>query len=234
MKALIVYHLIAYIKSYNFVAPMSIFIMILVVNYSIYPNPVLASYGATAIYLYIIAAWISLRFFHTEDIVQQQVTILHAGNDKKYFCSMYLAAGCIVALLAFVSIFYPLVFGMFSKQVTLQELGIGFATHCLLGMVAITLSGVFSRAIIAKKINSWLGLSFMLIVSIASLGLEQLIPGYWKYILFILPPVSEMALLMREPLDLHGIFCVYLWTVAYIGVMVAAFFIIYRRKKKFS
>ncbi|NBJ71181.1 MULTISPECIES: hypothetical protein [Clostridia] len=233
MKALIVYHLIAYMKSYNYVPPMSIFIMILVVNYSIYPNPVLASYGMTAIYLYIIAAWISLRFFHTEDMIQQQVTILHAGNDRKYFCSMYLAAGCIVVLLAFISIVYPIVFRMFSKQVTLQELGIGFATHCLLGMVAIALSGVFSRAIIANKINSWLGISLMLLVSIASLGLEQLIPGYWKYILFVLPPVSELALLMRDPLDLHGIFRVYLWTMAYTGVVVAVFFIIYRRKKKF-
>lgn len=234
MKALIVYHLIAYMKSYNYVAPMSIFMTSLIVNYAIQPNPVLASYGVTAIYLYIITAWLSLRFFHTEDIVQQQVTILHAGNDKKYLFSMYLAAGCIVSLLAFISIFYPIIFGMFSKQVTLQEVGIGFVTHCLLGMVAITLSGVFSRVIITNKVNSWLGLSFILIVSIVSLGLEQLIPGYWKYILFVLPPVSELALLMRAPLDLHAIFGVYLWIVVYISGMIALFLMIYRRKKKFS
>lgn len=50
MRSLMAYHLISYIKSYNYVAPMSFFIIILVVNYAIYPNPVLASYGVTSIY----------------------------------------------------------------------------------------------------------------------------------------------------------------------------------------
>lgn len=234
MRSLMAYHLISYIKSYNYVAPMSFFIIILVVNYSIYPNPVLASYGVTSIYLYIIAAWITVRFFHTEDLVQQQITMLHAKNEMRYFCSKYVTASSFVVLLALISTSYPIVCGMFSKNPTVLEITVGFFTHFLLGLVAVTISVLFSRILLNKKINSWLGLSLVLVISIVSLGVETLLPGYWKYILLVLPPVSKLALLMKEPLDSTRLLLIYLWIFLYAAVMVGLFAILYRHKKKFS
>lgn len=234
MKALITYQLRDYLRSYNYVAPFSVFIIMLTVNYAFYPNPVLSSYGVTAIYLYIITAWITVTFFHTEDSIQQGITIIHTGSENKYFVSKYLSLLFITIVCAVISVVYPVVFGMFSEQVTIESLTIGFLTHLLLGVLAISIGALFTRNIVETKSNQWLGIILVLVVSISSLGIQQLLPPSWEYLLLLIPPISEVIVQMNDSLNVHDILIMYGWNIGYSSCLIILFFIIYQRKKRYK
>ncbi|MGX4668959.1 ABC transporter permease [Cerasibacillus sp. JNUCC 74] len=234
MKALITYQLRDYLKSYNYVAPFSVFIIMLIVNYAFYPNPVLASYGVTAIYLYILTAWVTVTFFHTEDSIQEGITIIHTGSENKFFVSKYLSLLFITIVFAVISVVYPVVFGMFSEQVTIESLTIGFLTHLLLGVLAISIGALFTRNIVETKSNQWLGIILVLVVSISSLGIQQLLPPSWEYLLLLIPPISEVIVQMNDSLNVNDILIMYGWSIGYSSCLIILFFIIYQRKKRYK
>lgn len=103
MRALISYYVLDYIKSYRYVPPLSIYVITLLVNYTYRPNPVLSSMAVTAVYLFLLMAWFTLSFFHTEDPTQQQLTTLHAKNKSKMFLSKYMTMFLCVIVLSTVS-----------------------------------------------------------------------------------------------------------------------------------
>lgn len=230
MKALIV---LDYIKSYRYVPPASIFLIMLVVNYTYAPNPILSSYALTAIYLFFITAWLTLSFFHTEDSVQQNLTILHAKSKMKYFLSKYFTMFLFVLILAVVSVVYPIVFHMFGEPVTSDELIIGFLSHLLLGVLSVSISVLFTRNIVMKLSNAWLGVSLALVVSLTSIGLKSVLPAVFQPVICVLPPVPGIIGLMEEK-NIQDFYLefgfVYLWLCMYSCVLIALFLLIDKKK----
>lgn len=230
MKSLIVYHLRDYLRSYNYIPPICVYIITLVANYTYRPNPMLSSYGVTAIYLYFIVAWITISFFHTEDPVQQKLTILHAKSKTKYFMSKYFTAFLMVFVLSLVSVCYPIVANMFGSPITAWKLMIGILTHVLLGILAVSISVLFTRNLVEKSSTSWLGVMFALVVTIASVGVKEVLPGIWKNIILILPPVPELSGLMGESVPSFEIFFVYIWLCVYTFVLIILFLFMKNRR----
>ncbi|GMK37054.1 hypothetical protein PCCS19_01070 [Paenibacillus sp. CCS19] len=75
---LTVYQLQLFLSSYRYFAPITFYLIIIVWIYSVVPNPVMGSYSATAVLLYLFASWLGLNFFFSEPQIQQTLTVILA------------------------------------------------------------------------------------------------------------------------------------------------------------
>jgi len=227
MKALINYHFLDYIKSYRYVPPLTIYLVLLIVNYTYKPNPVLSSLAVTALYLFLVMAWFTLSFFHTEDPDQQRLTTFHAKSKIKMFLSKYMMMFLCVIILSAISVTYPVVFNMFKEDVTIFKLIIGFLNHFFLGVLSVSITALFTRNITKNPGTSWLSVSFVLLISIASSGIREVLPSFLQWIVWTLPPVPHLMSLM-ETTNVSAIFLevslIYLWLVIYSVVLILLFF----------
>lgn len=87
IKSLMIYFFKDYKRSNKYIAPLLTYMILMGVVYAVKPCYVMTSYTATCIIIYIIAAWIAVTFVDSEDIVQQQLTILHF-KKKMYIISV--------------------------------------------------------------------------------------------------------------------------------------------------
>lgn len=101
MKGLIGYFLHSYTVSQRFFGPVAGVIIAVLILYSYKPNPVMSSYSATAVFLFIACAWLGLSFLNHEQAVQKQVVIVQAPQcpplqyrRSTYNGLAYAAAGC--------------------------------------------------------------------------------------------------------------------------------------------
>nr|WP_144921905.1 hypothetical protein [Paenibacillus bovis] len=60
MLELIKYSLHDYVRSHKYFAPISTYIILIIVFYTYKPNPVLDSYAVTASMLYVVSAWLCI------------------------------------------------------------------------------------------------------------------------------------------------------------------------------
>ncbi|GGJ99966.1 ABC transporter permease [Lentibacillus kapialis] len=227
MKALISYYFLDYIKSYRYVPPLTIYLVALFLNYTYKPNPVLSSTAVTALYLFLLMVWFTLSFFHTEDPTQQHLTILHAKSKVKMFLSKYMTMFLCVIVLSVFSVAYPVVFGMFGADISILKLIIGVLNHFFLGVLSVSMAALFTREIIKNPGTGWLGVSFVLLVSIASTGLRHALPNFLQWTVWVLPPVPHLMSLM-EGSNVASIFpaigFVYLWLGGYSAVLILLYF----------
>lgn len=100
MKGLIGYFLHSYTVSQRFFGPVAGVIIAVLILYSYKPNPVMSSYSATAVFLFIACAWLGLSFLNHEQAVQKQVVIVQLRSARRYSMGAayngpaYAAAGC--------------------------------------------------------------------------------------------------------------------------------------------
>lgn len=127
---------------------------------------------------------------------------------------------------------YPVIFNMFGASVSFAQLIIGFLSHVFLGVLSVSIAALFTRNITKNPGTGWLGVSFVLLISIASAGLRHPLPDNLQWIVWILPPVPQLMSLM-EGSSVASIFpaivFVYLWLVGYVAVLILLFFWIQHR-----
>ena len=80
MFALIRYHFLDYTKSYKYIPLIAMYCISLLFVYTYKPTPIVPTYLETALALYLLSAWITVTIFHTQDPVQEQITISHTNN----------------------------------------------------------------------------------------------------------------------------------------------------------
>ena len=108
MFALIRYHFLDYTKSYKYVPPIAMYFVSLLFVYTYKPTPIVPTYLETALALYLLSAWITVTIFHTEDPVQEQITISHTNNISALYVGKYITALLICTVLSFISVIYQL------------------------------------------------------------------------------------------------------------------------------
>lgn len=188
IKSLMIYFFKDYKRSNKYIAPLLTYMILMGVVYAVKPCYVMTSYTATCIIIYIIAAWIAVTFVDSEDIVQQQLTILHFKKENVYYFSKIVFVYFFILILSVITIFYPILLGCFIRKIYISDIVIAFMSHAVIGLLGTALGSLFNCRIIKDKKIVVLFLSFILLVSVIRSPLVQALPLF-KWITVILPPV---------------------------------------------
>jgi hypothetical protein len=192
MRALITYLLKDFFRSYRYFVPSLFYLIFVVWMYTLVPNPVMPSYATTSIILYLISSWLTMNFLTSEPNVQQQITLLHSRSKRLYAISRITAIWMITLAFAVFAVVYPLFRGAFDQQATWLQLMVALYGHLLLALMGIGSASLFHSLFRLKFIYSLGGLLIFLVVSIAAGGMAERLPEQITFVLWLLPPASEV------------------------------------------
>lgn len=198
MKALIKYSLHDYLRSHKYFPPISTFIIVIFVFYSYKPNPIIDSYAVTATILYIISAWLCMNVLALDPPVQRRLMILHIGGKYRYYISKLMTVLFISIILSAYAFVYPIIFNMFNESVTLTIGLVSFVNHLFLSILGIAIACLFSKVITESVVNSYGGLALTIVISLAALGVHDVLPFYLKNIVWIIPPATSTQVLLSN------------------------------------
>ncbi|WP_050183451.1 hypothetical protein [Domibacillus robiginosus] len=235
MTGLLRYHWSSYIRSHRYIPPLTLFILTLVVNYAYKPNPIIASYSFTALMLFLLMGWFTITIFHAEDMGQQQITLMHAKSQTLYHVSLIFVCLFIAFCLSVLSTAYPIVFDTFGASVSPIHGLLGFLAHFSLATLSISLCVLFTRGIVRKKENTWWGVLFVLVLSIAVVTLKKSILP--EAFIWFMPPLHLSLDMMSVEDTITSIPSLFYWQFGWIflygAVVIGLFFILLRKKQAF-
>lgn len=225
MFALIRYHFLDYTKSYKYIPPIAMYCISLLFVYTYKPIPIVPTYLETALALYLLSAWITITIFHTEDPVQEQITISHTNNISALYVGKYITALLICTVLSFISIIYPIILQMFNEKMTASLFLVGFLAHMSFSILGTSIATLFTRNIIQKASTAWLSLTFILLMTIASIRLK-------KEVLWFLPPVESFLMLGQYKYNIltHTLWLT-AWAIVYSFLLLTLFLCLIRKKR---
>ncbi|QWG30158.1 ABC transporter permease [Bacillus mycoides] len=225
MFALIRYHFLDYTKSYKYIPPIAMYCISLLFVYTYKPTPIVPTYLETALALYLLSAWITITIFHTEDPVQEQITISHTNNISALYVGKYITALLICTVLSFISIIYPIILQMFNEKMTASLFLVGFLAHMSFSILGISIATLFTRNIIQKASTAWLSLTFILLMTIASIHFKT-------ELLWVLPPIESFLMLGQYKYNIltHTLWLT-AWAIVYSFLLLTLFLFLIRKKR---
>lgn len=186
-KYLMLYFFKDYKRSYKYIAPLLIYIIIISAMYSNKPAYVMSSYAVTCIFVYAISAWLSFGFVDNEYSVQQQLTILHVKNENIYYLCKILFMWIFIIILDVFAVYYPILNGAFIRKVVISDIIITLISHAIVGFLGVTVGSLFSSRLVKDRKMAILFLNLLIIVSTMEKPIVQSFP-FLKWIGVILPP----------------------------------------------
>lgn len=187
-KYLMLYFFQDYKRSYKYTAPLLVYIILIAVMYSNKPAYVMSSYVVTCIFIYAISAWLSMGFIDTEDIVQQQLTILHIKNQNIYYLCKLLFMWFFILILDVLAVYYPILNGAFIRKIVASDIIIALISHAIVGFLGIILGSLFNSRLIKDRKMAILFLNVIIIASTVQKPIVQLFP-FLKWVGVAFPPV---------------------------------------------
>jgi hypothetical protein len=193
--------------------------------YTYKPTPIVPTYLETALALYLLSAWITITIFHTEDPIQEQITISHTNNISTLYVGKYITALLICTVLSFISVIYPIILQMFNEEMRISLFLVGFLAHMSFSILGISIATLFTRNIIPKASTAWLSLTFILLITIASIRLK-------KELLWFLPPVESFLTLGQYKYNIltHTLWLT-AWAIVYSFLLLTIFLFVVRKKR---
>ncbi|WPC43965.1 hypothetical protein [Clostridium sp. JS66] len=190
-KYLMLYFFQDYKRSYKYIAPLLVYIVLISAMYSNKPAYVMSSYAVTCICIYAISAWLSFGFIDNEYVVQQQLTILHIKNENIYYLCKVLFMWSFILILDIFTVYYPILNGAFIRKVVISDIIIALISHAIVGFLGITVGSLFSSRLVKDRKMAILFLNLLIIVSTMEKPIVQSFP-FLKWIGVILPPAYLM------------------------------------------
>ncbi len=226
MRALIHYFFFTYIRTHRYVPPMSLFLMMLIVNYHYVPNPILDSYSFTALLLFFVMGWVTITIMHAEDEGQKQITLIHTKNKRNYYFALIINCMIVGLILSLLAVAYPLVIHAFNSELHLVHIACGFLAHLSLAILSIALSIFFTRDTVKSNINSWWGVISILVVTLvlAVARVEFLRTGF---ISWLVPPLRFSMEIMSVGDDISSIPAQAYWQFGWIFIYSLIFMLLF-------
>jgi len=187
---LVNYQLLQFSRSYRYFTPMALYLIVLIWIYSIIPNPVMSSYAATAIILYLISSWLGLNFYFVEPEVQQQLTIMHARSSIHYYWSRMLTAWITTIPLSLAAVYFPMIRGAFKRHVSIGESLFVLYGHLILALLGVVLAAFLYEWFGNRFISTIGGLLLLLTLSVCSSVIGEALPAWLRPLAWLLPPAG--------------------------------------------
>ncbi|WP_340023976.1 hypothetical protein MHI24_02435 [Paenibacillus sp. FSL K6-1096] len=221
MRGLIGYFLRSYSVSQRYFGPVAGMIIAVLILYSYKPNPVMSSYSATAVIVYIGSAWLGLSFLNHEHAVQKQVAIVQLRSARRYSLGAILTLILLVLLLALAIVLYPVVTGSFNESAGLQRILLAYTGHVLLGILGITISLYLQSSWVPRRSYAAGLLLIVLILSVSAGKVAEIVPE--PLVQVLLPPVYPVMdkLMNADALTVWPVLAAYSHALAYICLLAA-------------
>lgn len=226
MKHLITYSLHDYLRSHKYFPPTCMFIVLIFVFYTYKPNPVIDSYAVTALMVYVISAWLCISVLSLDPPRQAEIFVLQLGSWNRYYLGKLLTVFILSVVLTTYVILYPILFNMFEEPVTATTGLVAFMNHLFSGILGISVASLFSKVITKSAVNSFGGLSLVIVVSLAALGISGMLPSSLNQLVWIIPPATatQGPLYNWNGEDLQGLpMFPFIWIIIYSFLLVILF-----------
>lgn len=197
-KHLILYLIRDFSRSHRYIPSLLTFVIFIGLFYTYAPNPIMGSYAATSVLLFLIASWLAYGFFASQEQVQEQITILRLGSAKKYYAGVLCSVVLLVVLLDLYSILYPIIFNKFDKPATWEHVTVAFAAHFGLALLGTSFAALFNSRLEAKMGHAIGGILALIAISFSQGKLGELLPPGIQWMTWLLPPAfPAMDMLMN-------------------------------------
>ncbi len=115
---------------------------------------------------------------------------------------------------------------MFNEKMTVSLFLVGFLAHMSFSILGISIATLFTRNIIPKASTAWLSLTFILLITIASIRFK-------KELLWFLPPIESFLMLGQNKFNIltHTLWLT-AWAIVY-SFLLLTLFLFYRSQKTF-
>ena len=226
MNGLIRYFFMTYIRTHRYVPPVTLFIMMLIINYTYIPNPIMDSYSFTSLLLFFIMGWVTITIVHAEDEGQKQITLIHSKNKRNYYFALII--NCIVVgfILSIIAVAYPLVINAFTPELHVIHILFGFLAHFSIATLSIALSIFFTRELVKTNINSWWGVVSILVFTLVLPIVKEKFFNI-ELINWFIPPLRFSLEIMSVGDDITSISKLAYWQFGWIFIYSAILMVIF-------
>lgn len=223
--ALIAYMLRSYTQSQRFFAPLAGIVIAVLVLYSYKPNPVMNSYAATSVIMFIGCACMGLSFLNHEHAVQRQVVIVHLRSVRAYAVGGILTLTSLLVLLGIMIVLYPLLTGQFQEAVGIYRLMLALVGHGLLGLLGIAIALYLQSSWVQKRAHATGLMLGIIILSVGGTQISNQLPGPLTSVVLLLPPVAPVmnALMNADSLPGSHIMVVFAQVCLYIAILITIY-----------
>lgn len=191
MFAFIRYQLISYIRSFRFIAPITIFLAWVFITYAYKNIPIMSSYATTSVALYIVMTWIGMNVFSLEDESEKHILFINLGGKQKYFLGKWAVCFIFIFLLFLFSHFYPILTDSFREEVSPAHHMLSFYCHVFLGLFGVFIGSLFSATRFSRTRHAWLMTALVIVFTIAEPAIIKSMPYLqWGFVIF--PPVTKV------------------------------------------
>ncbi|WP_379126759.1 hypothetical protein [Paenibacillus sp. sgz500958] len=232
MISLMSYLLKSYTRSQRYFGPLAGVVIAVLVLYSYKPNPIMNSYSATAVILFICCAAMGLSFLNHEQPVQRQVVIVHLRSARKHSIGAILSLLLVTLILDILIVIYPIATEQFPGPVGGYRLMLALVGHALLGLLGIAIS-LFLQSSWVSKASYATGLMLaVIILSIGGTQISDVLHGPLIPLRFLLPPVAPLmnALMDGDTRPFSAMLATFFQTGLYSAVLITVY--LYRTGKK--
>lgn len=186
-KVLMSYFFKQYLRSNKYIAPLLFYVASIAFTYAQKPVYVMTSYMFTCVFIYFCAAWFMYSFTNSEEIVQQQLIILHIKKENYYYICRAIFIWIFVIILSVITVLYPVIGGFFIRKIYPLDIAAALLGHVIIGLLGISTALLFDGRIIKSGKLRFLYLVGVLIVSVIQVPLSVQYP-FVKWITIVFPP----------------------------------------------
>jgi hypothetical protein len=157
-------------RSRRFVAPLLLLAAGVIVLYAQPPNPVLATAGTVAAFLFPAHCWLAFTYFNSQSAPDRHVLAATVGG-RAYVSGRMLAAGALMLIVSLAGLLVPLAFGAFERTPTLAECALIVLANLVTTGAGTALAAPFAQPLMRSRVVSVLGLAACALLTIP-LGLS--------------------------------------------------------------
>lgn len=222
-----------YMRSYRYGSPTFVFFLGIIFVYSVVPNPVMASYAFSTMFLFIISVVICYTLIDIETENQESISMLHSGSLLRLYISKLLYSWLFSIPLALYAVLFPALFQKFDRNPSFEELCMSLIYHVSSAWLGVSIACWFSSKFIRSRVMSFLLLSVVVVVTLSVQGIENSLPEGLKNAIFLLPPLNSTVnvLVDYDTATLYSKLTVIGASLLY-GVIIAALFLFMLHKRK--
>jgi len=225
------------IKSALLVIPTVSVVSFLGIMYYVRPSQISGSFLISAIFCFIISAYISMRLQARENDIHEEILLLHCKKSSEYYISRELLIYSLSCLYSAVVIIYPLIRyimnnNIFTRPLKANDIICGSLIIFGSGFCGTAIGDLFHHRIITTNRNSVIGLILVSILAICKQPLIQTF-SFLKILNIILPPITD-GLVMVGDSDIFntiGILKIFIHMITFVIAIILIKIIILSRKK---
>ena len=198
INELVKYQYKQYVLSAKYLVPLIGLLAVFQVMYSIMPIDIVINFMLMSLILFIIMVGVGMTCQRIEPEVSEQIIILRIQSERKYYIGQVIFFAVLSGMFALMSLCYPIIDHflngkmLFTRNIQPSDIIGGFLLMFVYSFVGCMVGEIFSPRVIRKRETGIIMTIMCALISVVRIGIVDEVP-ILKYILWIVPPVSDVA-----------------------------------------